>query len=242
MTSTGMLISPYKSNLNPNFEKVHNYQQFGRRWPSPVSGYYKRKEHVYVCSPMNPKKVQERFFGDYQIEYIPVTESKDMYPAEMNDDFAPRDQQQAFIEEALYYQGKGYHRIFNNMQTGLGKTVATIYMILENHKKTLIMTAMTQILDQWVDAFLQFTDMPKERIWVCNRSSDLVDVMADPMLHNNVDVFLITHALLASLVSKIGWHGVSQVIGNLGIGTKVFDGQFGCIHFGRSHLLSDSRL
>lgn len=223
VTTTGMMISPYKSNLNPNFERLHSYQQYGRRWPTPVSGYYKRKEHVYACSMMDPVKVKERFFGDYAVEYLPSSEARDIYPAEMNDDFAPRDQQQAFIEEALYYQGKGCHRIFNNMQTGLGKTVATIYMILENHKKTLILTAMTQILDQWVEAFKQFTDMPEKRIWICTRSSDLIDAIADPMVHNDIDIFLITHALLASLVNKVGWYGVSQIVNALGIGTKVFD-------------------
>ena len=217
------MISPYKSNLNPAFEKLHSYMQYGRRWPVPVSGYYKRHEHVYVCSYMNPKKIQDRYFADYEIEYVNPSPSKDMYPAEMVKGFIPRDQQQAFIDEAMYYTGSGYRKIFNNMQTGLGKTVSTVYMILEHHKKALIVTGMSEILNQWIQAFKDFTTLPEDRMWLCTKSSDLIDAGKDPMSVNQIDVFLMTHAMLSSLSNRIGWDGVSGIIANLGIGTKIYD-------------------
>ncbi len=224
VTTTGIMITPYKSNLNPRFEALHSVPNYGRRWRTPFTGYYHKEEHFYSCAMMNPRKVQVDYFPDYEIEYANPVRGLGTYPFEFkSDEYSLRDQQQAFVEEATSYELRGCRRIFNNLQTGLGKTAATIYMIAQHQKKAAIISHMKNILSQWETAFEKFTTIPPDRILICDKSEILIKAIVDPYPIRNYDIFIMSHALIESLARRIGWVGVSQVFGALGVGIKVYD-------------------
>lgn len=222
-TTTGTMISPYKSNLSPDFEKRYSIRRKNAKFAVPYSGFYLTKEHVFVCpSDLSMDFLVGQYFPGYLPVMVPPTVAEACYPFQVNIDEL-RPQQVQFIEEAQMAIRNGHRRIFCNMQTGFGKTLAMIYMLQFHQKKTVMITYMDRLINQWSEVFEERTDLPKERILTVKGSEMLEKMRKNPFKYHSYDIFLISHETLTSYAKKYGYPGISDLFASLGIGVKIYD-------------------
>lgn len=221
-TSTGTLITPYKSYYSNALESRYSIKRRGTAYPVPFSGFYLSKEHVFVCPPDLSEEMLKTLLPEYQFVQLPVNPAKDCYPFVMKD-IELRPQQEEFLLETKECIYRGHRRIFCNMQTGYGKTIAVIHMIQFHQKKTVLITYMDRLMNQWDEVFNKMTDLPSDRILSAKGSKTLENMRENPFEYNSYDIFMISHELLSSYGKNYGYHKISELFQNLGIGVKVYD-------------------
>lgn len=222
-TTTGTLITPYKTNFSPELEKRYSIRKRGRNYLTPFTGFYLAKQHSFVCPPDIPvNKLVETYLPGYKAVTLYPNPSKSCYPFKIYLD-SLREQQDEFIQEAKLCIEQGHKRIFCNMQTGYGKTISMICMMAYHHKKTVIITYVDNLIQQWYETIRGMTDFPEDRILKVKGSSTLEKMREDPFTYEDYDFFLISHELLSSYGKRYGYEYISEIFANLGIGVKVYD-------------------
>ena len=103
-----------------------------------------------------------------------------------------------------------------NLDTGEGKTFATICNVINKRLRTMIIVDAIKLKKQWMNEFMKFSTIPEDRL--CDIESS--DTMSKLL---NYDVFFVNHQTLSSYAKQYGWQAVRKFISKLGIGIKVFD-------------------
>lgn len=222
-TSTGTLITPYKTNFSPELEHRYSIRKKGQKYSVPFTGFYLSSQHSFVCPPDIPvNTLVQTYLPGYQGVFLQPNQGRSSYPFTVHLDHL-RPQQEQFLEEAKFYTSKGCRRIFCNMQTGYGKTISMICMMSYHHMKTVIITYVDNLMKQWIDSIKSVTDFPEERILQVKGSATLEKIRDDPFDYEGYDIFLISHELLSSYGKRYGYEKISQIFSDLGIGVKIYD-------------------
>lgn len=82
----------------------------------------------------------------------------------MRDDFRLRDYQEPIFLEFLQSIANGKTGFLLNMPTGAGKTSTCCRMIQELGRKTLVIVPRVELVSQWAERLLQYTDLLREDI------------------------------------------------------------------------------
>lgn len=222
-TSTGTVITPYKTNFCPSLERRYSIKKYDRAFPLPYCGFYLAKDHVFVCPPDLPaQQIVSEYLPDYKaIDLIPNV-GKATVPFHAGVDHL-RLAQEIYIKEAKQAVANGHTRIFCNMQTGYGKTVAAVLMMHHHQLKTCIITYINRLFKQWVDTILGMTDISPDQIFQIKGSKSINKILEDPFRYNQYDVFLISHETLTSYGTTYGYSRISELFEALGIGVKIYD-------------------
>ena len=140
----------------------------------------------------------------------------------------PRDQVQI---EALnfvlckdkYYMNSGKSQFALNLFTGKGKTFVISAAISYLGIRTIVITAQTGILDQWIERIKEYTTID---------DSEIVKIEGGPMITRILDnkstvldksLYLCTHSTLQTYANTHGWDSIGELFKKLKIGIKVFD-------------------
>ena len=124
--------------------------------------------------------------------------------------------------------GKNYEQNYNHSQlscnadTGEGKTFCAVTAITQYRTRTMIILNRVNILNQWRDELLKFTDVDYMKVITLDTET-IVEIYNGKHTRRRWDIFLVGHRTLANAAKLIGWEGIGEVFRKLGIGLKIYD-------------------
>ena len=122
-----------------------------------------------------------------------------------------------------YSKNSGRSQFALNLFTGKGKTFVISAAISYLGIRTIVITAQTGILDQWIERVKEYTTID---------DSDIVKIEGGPMITRILEnkstvldksLYLCTHSTLQSYAATHGWDSIGKLFKTLKIGIKVFD-------------------
>ena len=125
------------------------------------------------------------------------------------------------IGESEFKWSSKYSQLLLDLQTGDGKTYITVASICLTGYKSMIITHIDRITDQWLDTLTGMTDLSKKEICVIEGSSSINKLMKNNNL--KYKVYIVNHRTLQSYAKKYGWNAIGDVFKHLRIGMKVYD-------------------
>ena len=218
ITNTGIRITPWKrgqtclylENCNSIYDPVYHRKV-------PVTGFQKKK--TYYTYRYNLEKLQV-MLPDYRFEPDLPVYAWEAHPFKFHDDIEFTMLQQSAISQA---SAAGVPRIFINLQTGRGKTFVGIELISKSHCKALIMCYSAAVLTQWVNSFIDHTDIDPKRILLMRGYRSLDDILSGDINVKDYDIFLMTPSLCLSYSKRYSWEQLGQVVSAMHIGVKIYD-------------------
>lgn len=106
------------------------------------------------------------------------------------------------------------------LDTGDGKTYTTVHAIVNFKMNTCIITHQDSIKNQWINTFLNMTNMPRENLININGSPNMLEVINGDLVGN---IYFVNHQTINSFAKTYGWDMVATFFERAGIGIKVFD-------------------
>lgn len=138
----------------------------------------------------------------------------------------PRDDAQkrsiAFmIGEDDFKYTKKYSQLSLNADTGYGKTYVAIASMSFLKMKTIIITHIDDLKNQWIDEMIDKTNLTKKSICNIKGTQGMEFLLTLP--NPNFKVYCINHRTVHNYAKKYGWDKVSEFFRHLKIGLKIFD-------------------
>lgn len=124
--------------------------------------------------------------------------------------------------EGGFGRSSKYSQISLNADTGDGKTFCTVYSIVKLGYRTLIITHIDKIKQQWIDTCINMFDFSPDRLLDISGTPIMEKILRDGVVPDK-DIFFINHQTLNSFMRK---HSISQFhkfFELLHIGIKVYD-------------------
>lgn len=140
----------------------------------------------------------------------------------------PRDeiQEQAIrfmLGEGEYIDNKNFSEIGVNLFTGKGKSFCAIHTILTLKIKTIIITFSINILKQWKNYFLEYTNMEDRDIYLISGSTAIDMLLQNKSTRLKCPVYLVTHSTLRDYANIHGWDKIRELFQKLKIGLNMTD-------------------
>ena len=125
------------------------------------------------------------------------------------------------IGEGEFRYTQKYSQQSLNLDTGDGKTYCLIAALTFLQMKSMIITHIDSIKNQWLNSYLKMTNIDERSI--CNISGS--GVIEKLMKSKNLPykIYLVNHATLKQYAKKHGWDSIRELFKKLEIGVKVFD-------------------
>ena len=143
--------------------------------------------------------------------------------------YLPKDEDQ---KKALRFAvGRGeYFSIFTksqlsiNLGTGKGKTYVAIGTMSFLGIKSMVITYSKNILNQWKNRVLEFTNISEREIYNIDGSGSIYRLFTKSEKEiKEIKLFLVTHATLRSYADTHGWNKVSELFEYIKVGLKFYD-------------------
>lgn len=139
--------------------------------------------------------------------------------------YEPRDRIQEESIDFLTCNGKFtkglQHSQFGlNLDTGAGKTFCMISGIVKHGLKAIVIVHKTNLKKQWIDSFIDKTDMPEDMIMSIDGSSDMEALMCGK---KSADIYVVNHQTLTSYAKLHSWEQLHLFFKKIGVGIKVID-------------------
>ena len=167
----------------------------------------------------------EKMFGiiaDIDYSYDPFKE----FSQPIHLKYTPRDEDQ--IEAIRFMLGIGKYKsnknksmLSLNLNTGKGKTYCAIASMAYLGIKSIIISPLSDLMDQWYGFLLEYTDIDPNRIYFISGTPSIQKLLSRP--DNNFDIYICSHGTLQSYGNTYGWNKVGELFQFLGIGLKYFD-------------------
>lgn len=218
---THIEIYPYEQGESEELERLLSIWIDAEYRFEPI-GYHILDKTLYVPRGINLMMIEKLFNST---AYMVKTPDKFKRIRNINVKFTPKDRIQSESIDFLSSEGKfekalKYSQQALEIDTGDGKTYATINAIINLKMRSLIITHQDKIKKQWIKSFLDGTDIDENRIIDISGSS-----VIDKIMDNEVDgdIFFVNHQTLNSYASKHGWKKIRNFFKKIAVGIKVFD-------------------
>lgn len=191
--------------------------------------YYKGMEYIEEEKKLIlPRGIDvywlEGLFGEQA--YIDYRYDKFQTTGEIMLGVLPRDTVQ---KEALrFILGKGEYiyterksQLCINLNTGKGKTYVTVAALSYWCIKSVIIASSIDILRQWRDRILEYTNIDPREIYMIEGSLSIDKLFRRDC--SKYKIFLASHSTIKSYGDKNGWNKITELFNYLGIGIKIYD-------------------
>jgi hypothetical protein len=140
----------------------------------------------------------------------------------------PREQLQ--VEMMSFLCGLGKHaytakfsQVFCDLNTGKGKTYCTVASLSYFQDKIVIFipSKLSKLIDQWYDAFTDYTDKKPRDILIVRGSDMCEDIHKGK--YADKEVFIITKGTALSYANTYGWTKFQEMIAQTKAGVKIID-------------------
>lgn len=123
--------------------------------------------------------------------------------------------------EGRFSVGNTFSQLSLNLDTGEGKTIASIIAISKRYKcKTLVIVDQTKLKNLWKKEFIKASTVEENRIFDIVGSDGIFKAITS---NSDFDIFLTTHQTLHQFGTSFGWNGLAEFFKNLNIGVKIYD-------------------
>lgn len=226
--NTCVIINNYSFGDSPKLEhffavyqpNTHSYKYTGIYYDTENKRLYLPRgiDIWYVESLLNSQAYVERNMYNSFDQY---TDIKIKY--------LPRDDDQ--VEALKFATGKGVYRdtltksqLSINLNTGKGKTYVAIGTMSIFGIKSMVITYSTDILRQWKDCILDYTNISSKEIFSIDGSGAIYRLLTKSEQEiQNIKIFLVTHSTLQSYCSNNGWESLNDLFIYLKVGVKFYD-------------------
>jgi len=185
----------FKNRFGKYDEVYHNYTY--HLFKDLGSGKFVIPRYYYLGSITNRYNIEEIIDKSKKNPKIKIVK------IELKKGFKCRDQLQidafAFLEQTILYKSKN---VMLNLRTGSGKTFLGIKLITFLKFKTLIILDKLDLLEQWIDKILEFTELDKKEIKTLTGTPKLLDSIDNPDKYKNIKIFLTTYKSLSTILEK----------------------------------------
>ena len=220
---TSMTINDYTLGDNTQLEKYLSLWDENRYCFVPRGYLYNEEEQkLHIPRGIEIGYVEKAVDGVAEVDYTPDEYSK----ASIKIKASPKDNGQrraiAFLtgQDAFKYTAK-YSQLLLNLPPGEGKTVISTMAIATLGLKTIIITHIDKIKDQWIKTLLEMTDLTEYDICDINSSRKI-----DRLLNKDSDrskVYIVNHATLLSYAKTNGWKSITKLFKHIKVGIKIYD-------------------
>jgi len=219
---THIEVYPYKLGENKYIEKLLSVWIDAEYRFDPI-GFHVYNDVLYVPRGFNiyilQKEFNTRAFMNRMNDEYSMTRSYSML-------FPPKNRIQ---EESIdFLTGEGEFKSASKysqqaliLDTGDGKTYATINSIIKLRMRAIIITHQDKIKMQWINTFIEKTNVPDNELCNISGSDVILDIMTGEF--DNKSFYFVNHQTLQSYGKQHGWDTIHDLFKKMGIGIKVFD-------------------
>ena len=122
-----------------------------------------------------------------------------------------------------YQKNSGKSQFALNLFTGKGKTFVISAAISYLGIRTIVITAQTGILDQWIERIKEYTTIDDSEIVKLEGGPMITRILENKSTVLNKSLYLCTHSTLQTYANMHGWDSIGELFKKLQIGIKVFD-------------------
>ena len=237
--NTHIEIFPYIKGSRPELEKKfckYNYMAKMKRYV-PIAMMctdYHSHHKLYLPRGVNVKLLEKEFntfatdCTDNRIDKTFRLTRDNEIPIDPTGTPRNRIQEEAidFLTGENNYQSSNmYTQLGLNLDTGDGKTFCTISAIAKLNLRAIIIVHKNILKKQWIEEFLNMTDISEEAIMDIEGSKQIKDLM-EHHDYTEAKIFVTTHQTLQSFASSDkneGWENVRKFFDWLHVGVKVID-------------------
>lgn len=232
-------IPNYELGSCPTIERQLSYYDANAHTLIP-RGYIYDSERRTLLIPraIDLYYLEQVFDRNVVMEHQPISKPKKIKVVLTTE---PRDDEQrqslAFLlGMGEYSYTKKYSQLGLNLATGMGKTFSGVAATTLYGERTIIITHVDRIKKQWINSYLEFTDIKEDEI-IDISGSDIIDhILGEEKLYKtssknkeldlsikHAKVFTVNHRTLQVYGSSNGWSKIGELFTKLGIGTKIYD-------------------
>lgn len=221
---THIVCFPYFRGQNESLEKrLSKYDRINFRF-DPIGYYIDEEQHILYL----PRGVSLNFL-QLSFNAFPVLVSQSSKFSKIQKYKITTMPKNKIQEDAISFltsqnqftNGRGYSQLGLNLDTGDGKTFATIAAILSYRLRSIIITHKDSLKEQWIEEFVDKTTIPEDRILNITNSSVIEKIMKGNI--PDYDIFMINHQTLYSYAKTKSWHSVYLFFEKIRVGIKVYD-------------------
>lgn len=219
-------VIPYKKGDKPEIERlVSKYDQVSHR-RIPICMYIHDKI-LYLPRGLSIPVLEKAFLTEAEIvrdcdAYKKITSDKEGNP---KGKYEPKSDIQTkainfLCGEDDYLYTQRFAQLGLNLDTGDGKTYASVYAILKQKIRACIITHQDRLKQQWISTFKNMTSFDTSRL--CNVSgTEMIDSIINGEI--DADIYCVTHQTIATYARKHSWNDVRMFFKAMQVGIKVID-------------------
>lgn len=114
-----------------------------------------------------------------------------------------------------------YGRKLLEFDTGIGKTFCAITSICKIGAKAAIIVDKEGLMNQWVSAISEFTNMMEEEVYKIRGAKSVDKLLAGKC--KGYKLFLVSHQTITSYAQSHGLNSITEIFRAMNVGIKVFD-------------------
>lgn len=220
---TSIVIENYTLGDKPSFEKYLSVWDEGKFRFNPIGFMYREDtKELLIPRGVNINYIEKEFDTTANVLFTP-----DPYEnVSIKLKAPPRDNVQkdaiAFlIGETNFKYTKKYTQLLLNLDPGVGKTYITTAALTFLGMKTIVITHIEKIKNQWKETLLDKTDLSENHICNIKNSNVISKLLKDK--NPKYKVYLINHGTISSYAKKHGWQAIGELFRHLKTGVKIYD-------------------
>lgn len=219
-----MLFEGYQAGDIPQLERITSVQDKITHKRIPTAGF--ALEDGFATYKINENYLRSITagtpFANFELEKIPLRLGEPTSPYKSNIRLQKSQKQ---VSDMMM---NGNNQTFLNIPTATGKTVITTDFIAKLQVKTIIICFKKKILNQWYETFRTKTDINIDRVQIISSAKIFYDIISGDIDPNDVDIWLVTPALISTFCNTNGWDMLDDLFAFMGIGFKVIDEAHRC--------------
>lgn len=222
---SGIVVPNYELGEVPNLEsKLSTFDSVYFKERPMAYDYDEEASTLYIPRGMNISEVEEmtRRKAEYDFECNDIDKALIRLQKEPKNTIQQRSIAYLLGEGDFKYT-KTKSQLALNLDTGDGKTYCVIAALSFMREKSLIMTHIDNIKQQWIESLKKFTDTIDDFILDVKGSKVIEKVMKIPSNKLPWKTYLVNRKTLNSYAKKHGWQAVDEFIKHIKVGVKVFD-------------------
>lgn len=226
LRNSSIVVTDYEPGKCPRIENCFHKYDMITHSSYPLGMHY-NEETKCLCLP---RGIDIWFVEKYIGGHAEVDHDHDKFERipEVYIKYLPRNDVQKeslrfMLGEGEYKDNKMRSQMSLNLNTGKGKTYVSIATIAYERIRSIIITYSNGWLKQWKDCVTEYTDMSSKDVYQISGAQAIDMILSGKSIHNNHNIYLITHSTITSYASTHGWDKITELFKVLKIGMKFYD-------------------
>lgn len=221
---THVEIRDYEMGDCPRIEKMFSIYHQTYHKAFPKARIYDKERKILMLPRGIDIGYLERLFHSEAVINASIDPIGDI--GEIKLKYKPRDADQVeaikfMLSMDHYKRNENSTMMSINLNTGKGKTYCAITTAAYMGFRSIVITDSVGWLQQWKDAFIQFTNITSDEIFLISGAPSIAKLYNRDI--TKYKVLLVTHSTLQSVGSKQGWNKITELFQYCQIGIKFYD-------------------